>query len=112
MLLPVFVSRRVVDGCCWELKSCCCCVLAASEGPAPEVCTLPFDIGNRILQGQLSFLIRAGGGSERAGGGGEQESHREAKVWPIFSMMSDCETYLIQLGVTAGAEGVSLLSPS
>lgn len=55
-----------------------CPWFAASEGPAPEVCTLPFDIGNRILQGQLSFLIRAGGGSGRVGGGGGgEESQRE-----------------------------------
>lgn len=28
-----------------------CSWIATSEGPAPEVCTLPFDIDNRILQG-------------------------------------------------------------
>lgn len=27
-----------------------CSWIAASEGPAPEVCTLPFDRSNRILQ--------------------------------------------------------------
>lgn len=32
-------------------------------------------------------------------------------MWPLFSLMSDCEAYSRQLGVTAGTEGVSLLSP-
>lgn len=32
-------------------------------------------------------------------------------MWPLFSLMSDCEAYSRQLGVTAGTEGVSSLSP-
>lgn len=47
-----------------------------------------------------------------AGEGEGRKAKGKAKVWPIFSMMSDCEDYSVQLGVTAGAEGVSLLSPS
>lgn len=30
-----------------------CSWVATSEGPAPEVCTLPFDIGKRILHGTV-----------------------------------------------------------
>lgn len=47
-----------------------------------------------------------GSGRVRRWTGRGMKATGKAKVWPIFSMMSDCEDYSVQLGVTAGAEGV------